>query len=114
MYVFDQDEAVLDWHGGLPPAPDKVYWDRVRGEIRYVVDVLVRRSGKAPGEKFVDEMLMVGGEGNDETLKTIVREIVAEVQEEGAIIRSEQPHFVVAEGAAELAKRLLLQGGRFR
>jgi hypothetical protein len=79
-----------------------------------VVDCLVTRSGKAKGEKFVDDVLMVGEMGKDEKLLTIVRDIVAEVQEENATIRSEQPHCVVAEGAAELAKRLLLQKGRFR
>jgi hypothetical protein len=115
MYVFDQDEAVLDWSGGLPPSkPDEIYWDRVRGDIRYVVDVLVERSGKAQGEKFVDDVLMVGEIGNDERFLDIVREIVAEVQEEEATIWSEKPHLVVADGAAELAKRLLSQRGRFR
>jgi hypothetical protein len=115
MYVFNEDEAVLDWRGGLPHGePDEIYWERVRGDIRGVVDGLVRRSGKAQGEKFVDDVLMVGEIGDDERLAAIVREIVAEAQEEDAIIRSEQTHVVVAKGAAELAKRLLLQRGRVR
>jgi hypothetical protein len=112
-YSFNEHEAVLDWRGGLPHGePNEIYWERVRGDIRRVIDSLVRRSGKAQGEKFVDDVLMVGEMGDDKRLAAIVRELVADVQEEDAIIWSEQPHFVVAEGAAGLAKRLLLQRGR--
>jgi hypothetical protein len=115
MYVFNEDEAVLDWCGGLLHGElDDIYWERVRGNIRRVIDGLVRRSGKAQGEKFAHDVLMVGEMGGDERLVAIVREIVAEVQEEDATIRSEGSHFVVAEGAAELARRLLLQRGRIR
>jgi hypothetical protein len=51
--------------------------------------------------------------GDDERLTAIVQEIITEIQEEDAIIRSEQSYLVVAGRAAELAKRLLLQGGEF-
>jgi hypothetical protein len=112
MYVFVKEEVLLDWRGGLLPGEPDEIWDRIRGDIRYGVESLVRRSSKGKGEKFVDDVLMIGEKGGDDRLATIVREIVAEVQEEEATIWSEQPQFVVAEGAAELAKRLLLQRGR--
>jgi hypothetical protein len=59
MYVFNEDEAVLDWCGGLLHGElDDIYWERVRGNIRRVVDGIVTRSGKAQGEKFVHDVLM--------------------------------------------------------
>jgi hypothetical protein len=115
MYVFSEEAAVLDWDAGLPnDEPDEMYWERVRDDIRRVVKVLVMRSGKAPGERYVDELLMIGEMGDEKRLAAIVREVVAEVQEEDATIRCDHPEFIVAKGAAELAKRLLLQRGRIQ
>ena len=113
MYVFIKDDAMLDWDSGLPYGePNETYWKRVRANIHWVIDGLIRSSSRDPGQKFVEEVLMVGEMGNDKRLISIVQEIVSKVQEEDATIRSIESHFVVAKGAAILAKRLLLQNGR--
>jgi hypothetical protein len=115
MYVFIEHVAKLNWRvGHIRGGINEEYWQLIRNDLQYVVDRLVASSGKPQGEKFVDEVLIVGEMGANETLKVLVREVVAGVQKEEATIRNDNPKSVVAEGAAELAKRLLVQRGGYR
>jgi hypothetical protein len=70
------------------------------------------RFGKSDGAAIVDEVLMLGEMGENGTLLAIVREAVAGVQEKKPRIKHGKLQSAVAEGAAELAKRLLLQHRR--
>lgn len=107
MYVFNDEYATLDWDAR----------DNEEGivlGVRRAVESLVTRSiGREPGEGFVDEVLMVGEEAKRlKSLEDIVRKEVDRVQEKEARIWSDDPGWVVARGAAELAKRILVQRGR--
>jgi hypothetical protein len=114
MYVFDEDESVLNWDARFPGDKEsEVYWEQVRNDILRVVDGLVRRTdSRLHTKKFVDDVLWIWEARDEGRLRAIVREVVAAVQEEKATIRCENPEYVVAYGATELAKRLLLQRGR--
>lgn len=113
MYVFFAKHVVLDWDAGLYSGADEIYWNRVRNDILHVITWITSSMGKRPGEKVIDDVIMVGEMGDDERLIAFVREVVAGVQKEEPVIRSENVNFVVSKGAAELAKRVLMQGGRF-
>ena len=55
---------------------------------------------------------MAGESGDNEILRDIVREETAKLQDQEATIHVEGPEWVIARGAAELAKRVLVQRGR--
>lgn len=114
MYVYNDQYATLDWHawGREEGGTTDEYRDRIAGDIGYAVGGLVQRSLLPAGAKVVDEVLMAGEQGEDQVLKDIVREEVAKYQDEEVIIRCKDPQWVVARGAAELAKRVLVQRGR--
>lgn len=108
MYLFEEDVAVLTWRSDL----DDDNWENVRTQIRHAIHEVVIGSVEPPGSKFVYDVLMTGEMGNSTRLLGIVNEIVAEVQDELAEIHIEHPNHIVADGAAELAKRILIQKGR--
>ena len=107
MYVFNDEYATLDWDAG----------DNEEGivlDVRRAVESLVTRAtGREPGEGFVDEIFMVGEEATRlKSLEDIVRSEVRRVQDKEARIWSDDPSWVVTRGAAELARRILVQRGR--
>ncbi|KAL9043537.1 MAG: hypothetical protein Q9214_003281 [Letrouitia sp. 1 TL-2023] len=107
MYVFNDEYAILDWYTGDNE-------ERIVRDVRRAVESLVIRSiGKEPGEGFVDEIFMVGEESKRlKSLEDIVRKEVDRVQDKEARIWVDDPGWVVARGAAELVKRILVQRGR--
>ena len=108
MYVFNDKYATLDWDAG----DNK---ERIALNVRTAVESLKTRSiGVGPGERYVDEVLMIGEDEGRwvEPLEDIVRNEVARVQSQEARIWDDDPSWVVARGAAELAKRILVQRGR--
>ena len=116
MYVYNDKYALLDWHawGREGNGTTEQHRDRIASEITHAIYGLKQRSLVPAGEGFVDEVLMAGAQGEDEVLKDIIRQEVVKYQNEEAIIRCEDPQWVVARGAAELAKRILIQRGRIR
>ena len=73
---------------------------------------LERRNARASGVKFVENILMGGSRGDDPMLIDMVRKVIADYQVEEAVIHREDPQWVLARGAAELARGSLIQRGR--
>ena len=111
MYVFNDNYATLDWDA-WNPSFEKMR-ENVAQDVRIAVESLVARSpGVEPGERIVDEVLVVGQVSHGLELSAIVKDEVARVQDKEATIWSNDTEWVVARGAAELAKRILIQRGR--
>ena len=108
MYVFNDQYALLDWHAWDPNS--EPVWNQIAGDISFAISGLQQRSPNTA--KPIDDILMAGNRGDDKALIEIVRSEVAKYQDEEATIRCEDPQWVVARGAAELAKRLLQQRER--
>ena len=114
MYAYNDQYALLDWHawGRHGNETTEQHRDRIAGDIAHAISGLKQRSLVSAGERFVDEVLMDGAQGDDEVLKDIIRKEVTKYQDEAATIGCDDPQWVVVRGAAELARRVLIQRGR--
>lgn len=109
MCVFHGQYATMDWDAWVNRSFED-NMERIAKDVRTAVESLAVRSLGA--KKYVDEVFIVAEKSRKEVLEATVRKEVQRVQDNKPDIHLGDTSWVVARGAAELAKRVLLQRGR--